>query len=187
MIHNWTVHINKNEYLSFIEMIYSRIVKFQKTDANGRIKEFYPNIKVLFYKIKSKDQYEQEAWEECKEEELEDFKNYDYYENQEEERKKFKRPALPDSFGYLSEDYVLSYNEEVYYNDNEALTKPLKPMEILEHILMRDEDIVVFGYPAQYVIMHFKNKIGHYIAMMNEDEFINDFKFKLQDFPNLEK
>merc|ERR1711957_680317 len=106
MIHNWTVHINKNEYLSFLEMIYSRIVKFRKTDAKGKIQEISPNIRVKFFKIKSKTEYEKEAWEECKDEELEDFKNYEYYENEEEERKKFKRPALPDNFGYLNEDYI---------------------------------------------------------------------------------
>ena len=60
-------------------------------------------------------------------------------------------------------------------------------MEILEHVLMRDEEIVVFGYPAQYVIMHFKNKVGLYVSLMNENDFDKDFKFKLQDFPNLEK
>jgi hypothetical protein len=168
-------------------MIYSRIVKFRKTDTKGKIKEISPNIRVKFFKIKSKKEYETEAWEECKEEELEDFKNYEYYENEEEERKKFKRPTLPDNFGYLNEDYIMSYNEEVYYHDNEALTSPLKPMEILEHVLMRDEEIVVFGYPAQYVIMHFKNKVGLYVSLMNENDFDKDFKFKLQDFPNLEK
>lgn len=168
-------------------MIYSRIVKFQKTFANGDIQEICPNIKVTFYKIKSKKLYDEEAWEECKEEELEDFNNYEYYETDEEERKKFKRPALPDNFGYLNEDYLLSYNEEVYYNDNEALTATLKPMEIMEPLLMRDEEIVVFGYPAQYIIMHFKNKMGLYVSMMNEGNFDKPFKFKLQDFPNLEK
>jgi len=168
-------------------MIYSRIVKFQRTDAEGNVKEICPNIKVSFFKIKSKKQYEEQAWEECKEEELEDFKNYEYYETEDEERKKFKRPALPDNFGYLNEDFILSYNEDVFYHDNEALTKPLKPMEIMEHILMRDEEIVVFGYPAQYVIMYFKNKVGLYVSMMNEGDFDKEFKFKLQDFPNLEK
>ena len=41
-------------------MIYSRIVKFKKTFADGKIQEIFPNIKVLFYKVKSKLQYEEE-------------------------------------------------------------------------------------------------------------------------------
>jgi hypothetical protein len=168
-------------------MIYSRIVKFKKTDANGKIHEIFPNIKVSFYKIKTKKQYEHEVWEECKDEELEDINNYEYYVSTEDDEKKYKRPALPDNFGYLQEDNILSYNEEVYYSDNQILTRPLKPMEIMEHILMKDEEIVVFGYPAQYVIMHFKNRAGLYVSMMNEGDFEKEFSFKLQDFPNLEK
>ena len=168
-------------------MIYSRIVKFKKTFADGKIQEIFPNIKVLFYKVKSKLQYEEEIWEECKEEELEDINNYEYYKSEQDEDKKFKRPALPDNFGYLKEEFILSYNEEVYYNDNQILTKPLKPMEILEHVLMKDEEIVVFGYPTQYVIMHFKNRAGLYVSMMNEGDFEKEFSFKLEDFPNLEK
>ena len=35
-------------------MIYSRIVKFRKIDAKGKIQEISPNIKVKFLKIKSK-------------------------------------------------------------------------------------------------------------------------------------
>lgn len=168
-------------------MIYYRIVKFRKTDAKGRIKEIIPNIKVLFYKLKSKKSYDEEAWEECKDEEIEDFRNYEYYESEEEEKKKFKRPSLPDEFGYLAEEFILSYDEEVYYHDEEALKSPLKPMEILEAVLMRDEEIIVFGYPAQYIIMHFKNKIGVFVSMMNNEQFDQEYKFKLQDFPNLEK
>ena len=60
-------------------------------------------------------------------------------------------------------------------------------MEFLEHLLMEDEEIIIFGYPTQYILMHFKNKIGVLVNMIDSGEFEKEFRFNMTDFKPYEK
>lgn len=184
--HCWTVHVCKEEYISFLEMLYSRIIKYRKTDAASTKKDFLPSIRVKLFATKQNSDYETNTWEPCREDETDDLENYEYTEPEnEEDKRKFKRPAL--EYGYLQEEFITTYNEEVFYETHEELFSELKPMEILEPVLMNDEEIIVFGYPTQYVLMHFKNRIGVLVNMIDTSEFEKDFAFKMADFKPYEK
>ncbi len=185
-VHCWTVHVSKEEYISFLELLYSRIVKFRKTDAAGVKKDFLPSIRVKLFGTKQNSDYEVNTWEPCREDEVEDSENYEYTEPEnEEDKRRFKRPAL--EHGYLQEEFITIYNEEVFYESHEEVFGKLQPMEILEPVLMDDEEIVIFGYPTQYVLLHFKNKIGVLINMIDSGEFEKDFAFRMTDFKPYEK
>lgn len=186
LTHCWTVHVSKEEYISFLEMLYSRIVKYNKTDAAGVKKECLPSIRVKIFKTKKISDYENNTWEPCRENEVEDMENYEYTEPEnEEDSRRFKRPAL--EHGYLQEEFITIYNEEVFFDNQEELFGQLKPMEILEPSLMGDEEIVIFGYPTQYVLMYFKNRIGNLVNMIDSGEFEKDFDFKMVELRPYEK
>ena len=167
-------------------MLYSRIVIYRKTDANGVKKFCLPSIRVKLFRTKQNSDYETNTWEPCLEDEKTDLENYEYTEPEnEEDIRRFKRPSLEN--GYLQEEFIVIYNEEVFYENHEEVFGQLKPMEILEPVLMEDEDIVIFGYPTQYLLMHFKNRIGVLVNMIDSGDFEKDFAFKIADFKPYEK
>lgn len=185
-VHCWAVHVSKEEYTSFLEMLYSRIVKYRKTDAAGAKKDFLPSIRVKLIRTKPNTDYELNTWEPVREDEAEDMENYEYTEPEnEEDSRRFKRPAL--EHGYLQEEFITIYNEEIYFENEGELFGQLKPMEILEHVLMDDEEIVIFGYPTQNVLMHFKNRIGLFVNMIDSGEFEKEYAFKMTDYKPYEK
>lgn len=165
-------------------MIYSRIVKYRKTDARGNKQEILPSIKVNLYSTRTNAQYDLNTWELCKDDEQEDLNNYIYTVPENEEQKKYKKPNL-DS-GYLKEKYILTYNEEAYFENKRELFD-LQPMEILEPVLMTDEEILILGYPTQYILMYFKNRIGVMVNMIDSGDFEKHYAFKIQDYPHYEK
>jgi len=166
-------------------MIYSRITKFKKTDAAGNSKFILPNIRIKFLKTKANNDYEINTWEPCQENETEDQENYEYTESEnEEDKSKFKRPQL--DHGYLEEDFILLYNEEVFYENKEEILDKL-PLEIIEPVFLDDEEIIIFGYPAQYILMHFKNRIGVMVNMIDSGDFEKEFSFKMTDYKPYEK
>lgn len=174
-------------------MIYSRIVKYKKTDSAGKIVEILPKFKVKIFQTKTNDDYNESTWESCQPDEKEDSPNYNYSEIENEQNDddsdiplpKYKRPNL--SYGYLKEDYIVLYNEEVYYDEDSEVKKKLESLEILEAILMKDEDIVIFGYPTQYILMFFKNRLPLMMTMIESGEMEKEYNFKITDHSFYEK
>ncbi len=167
-------------------MIYSRITKFKKTDAEGNSNYIIPSIRIRVLKTRLCTDHEVNCWEPCQENEIEDQENYEYSESvNDEEKLRFKRPQL--SHGYLEEEFIVLYDEEMVYENNQEILDNLKPLEMVEPVLLDDDEIVIYGYPTQYILMHFKNKIGVMINMINNEEFDQPFKFKITDFKAYEK
>lgn len=167
-------------------MLYARITKYHKTDALGSKKEYLPSFRVRIFKTRKNAEYVNNSWEPCREDEIEDLENYDYtVPENEEDTRRFKRPAL--EHGYLKEEFITIYNEEIYFENQEEIFGPLKPMEILEPVLMNDDEIVIFGYPTQYILMYFRNRIGSLVNMIDSGEFEKEYVFKMSDFKPYEK
>lgn len=186
LVHCWTVHVSKEEYSSFLDLLYSRIIKYRKIDASGSIKEFLPNIRVKIYETKTNSEYNINTWEPWRDDELEDGSNYDYSEPEnEEDKRKFKRPHIHE--GYLQEQYITIYNEEMYYENEDEIFGQQQPMEIVEPVLLEDEEIIIFGYPTQYILMQFKNKIGVLVNMIDNEEIFKPYSFKMLEYKHYEK
>jgi len=107
--------------------------------------------------------------------------------SEEEEDLKFKRPMIDEMFYIQPDDSaIIIFDEDVVYQDQEF--KQLAPSEVLKLELIEDEDIVIYGYPTQYIITHFKNNLN---KLTDNDELFRDenheYYFRVEDYKPYKK
>jgi adenylate kinase family enzyme/YHS domain-containing protein len=173
-IHIWCVHINKYEYLDMLTLIYERITKKIKILENGTEVTYLPSIKINLLKTFTGKEYQEKTWEFCNPGELLDSNLMEYpsQEDEENEEVENRRPNMEEEYNIKST--FLIYDEKVFYKESEELEN-LKKCETIQTVLMNDDEIIILGYPTQYIVTFFKNN-----ADLLEDiqtKFENDAKF----------
>ena len=166
-------------------MIYSRITKIKKIYPDGRERIFLPSIKVTLYNEMTKEEFENSTWEFFENEEQLHIKLYETFEEYEEGKninennnnqgennspvnrvnslsnggiiKARPRMKIGEKNLYESNKNFLLYNEDVFYiEQNEIDKKELNTSIFYE--LLDDKDLIIFGYPTQFVINKFINE-----------------------------
>ncbi len=208
--HRWCVHVNKDEYEDFLLMIYSRITKIKKIYPEGRERYFNPSIKVTLYNQITKEKYDNSTWEEFQNEEQLHIKLYETYEEYEQQKNGNEnnennneanrnntgsegnsikaRPRIKKDNKNLydsGKDFLL-YNEEIFYFDQEEIDKKEKNTRII-YELLDDNELVIFGYPTQFVINKFINDptILEGIETIEENQY--DSYFFITDYQPYEQ
>ena len=184
-LHRWCVHINHVEYENFLLMIYSRISKIKKIYPDGRERIFLPSIKVTLYNEITKEEFENSTWEFFENEEQLHIKLYETFEEYEEGKninennnnqgennspvnrvnslsnggiiKARPRMKIGEKNLYESNKNFLLYNEDVFYIEQNEIDKKEKNTMISRELL-DDKELVIFGYPTQFVINKFINE-----------------------------
>ncbi|MCQ2816063.1 MAG: nucleoside monophosphate kinase [archaeon] len=203
--HMWTTHISKDEYEDFLSMLYKRLTKKRKIKKDG-IEIFKPFIKVKFYDTFTAKEYDTFTWEYVTKEEDPTHKNiYEFYEeknkklNTEEEKKddeelvstpksasannNKERPKLCDGNInlYDQKNPFIIYDEEVFYKDEEAM-ETLDLNEYLEDVLLEDEEIIILGYPTQFILNKFLNNISDLENTETAEDSPYDCEFNITDY-----
>ena len=211
--HQWCVHINKYEYEDFLAMIYGRITKIKKIYNNGTERKFLPSIKVCLYTPLSKENYENNTWEffdnpdnihlnlyEINEQGQEgeqipsnpNEEGNNENENQQENNNGNEiikaRPHLLDGENsrYTSPNNFLLYNEETFYLEQEEINN-LNINEYIVYELLDDSELVIFGYPTQYILNKYINEPEKLEETMVEETSQYDSFFYITDFKPYEK
>ena len=211
--HQWCVHINKYEYEDFLAMIYGRITKIKKIYNNGTERKFLPSIKVCLYSPLSKENYENNTWEffdnpdnihlnlyEINEQGQEgeqipsnpNEEGNNENENQQENNNGNEiikaRPHLLDGENsrYTSPNNFLLYNEETFYLEQEEINN-LNINEYIVYELLDDSELVIFGYPTQYILNKYINEPEKLEETMVEETSEYDSFFYITDFKPYEK
>ena len=214
--HRWCVHINHDEYENFLNMIYSRITRIKKILSEGRERIFYPSIKVTLYNQITKEDFENSTWEFFDNEEQLHIKLYETYEEYEQEKNNTNnnnnnnnndnnspvnrvnsqsngglikaRPRLKngDRNLYESNKNFLLYNEDVFYSDQEEIDR--KDLNsFITYEFLDDKDLVIFGYPTQFVINKFINEPNTLSEIECVEENDYDSFFKITDYQPYEQ
>ena len=186
--HLFCVHIEKNEYEDFLKMIYNRITKKIKYFPDKTKVEYKPSIKVHLYKEITKEEYDEKTWEQYEDENIYHVKLYETYDNQNEneennenEQRIRARPRLTinEQNLYKQDKNFYLYNEETFYEQENELETINELNTTVETVLLNDDEIVIFGYPTQFIINKFINDINclENIETNNESEY--DSKFNI--------
>ena len=208
--HRWCVHVNKDEYEDFLLMIYSRITKIKKIYPDGRERYFNPSIKVTLYNQITKEKYDNLTWEEFQNEEQLHTKLYETYEEYEQQKNGNEnnennnagnrnntgsegnyikaRPRIKKDNKNLydsGKDFLL-YNEDIFYFDQEEIDKKENNTRII-YELLDDNELVIFGYPTQFIINKFINEptILEDITSIEENQY--DSYFYITDYQPYEQ
>lgn len=215
--HLWCVHINKFEYEDFLLMLYGRITKIKKIFNDGKEKKYIPSIKVQIYSPIPKEEYENFTWEYFDNPnnihlnlyEIDDQgqggdqimgaegdDNANQNENNQEEINNNNgnpetikaRPLLLDGENsrYSSPNNFLLYNEETFYLENDEIND-LKLNEYIVYELLEDDELVIFGYPTQFIINKFINEPNVLEDILVEETNDYDSFFFITDFKTYEK
>ncbi len=189
--HLFCVHIEKNEYEDFLKMIYKRITKKIKYFPDKTKVEYKPSIKVHLYKEITKEEYDEKTWEQYEDENIYHVKLYETYdnpnendENNENEQRIRARPrlAINEQNLYKQDKNFYLYDEETFYEQENELETINELNTTVETVLLNDDEIVIFGYPTQFIINKFINDMNclENIETNNESDF--DSKFNITDF-----
>lgn len=183
-IHIWAAHINKEEYLDTLKMIFQRITKYIKTHEDGRETHHSPQIRVKFYKVMTPKEYEEKTWESCDPTENLDENLMQYPEDKQEgDEIDARRPFMVDAYS-VNSPFVI-YNEEVFYEDENF--KKLNLCESVRATLLPDEEIVIYGLPAQYILTYYKNNMNILKELCIKGNFERDLVFRVSDFKLYDK
>lgn len=207
LVHTWCVHVHKDEYLEFLDLIFLRITKKVKIIINNEKYNFnnntkaseiiyVPTIKVVFFSVKNELSYEKETWEPCVDGEQEnpaydhieindnkEFNEVDAeaHEEQLNGSNKFKRPFLERGYD-IDNCLIYTYEEKMYYEEE---IKKENPLELIKIKLCEDDEIVPYGFVAQYILSYFRNNAATFINLTESP--IENFKFKIANFKFCEK
>ncbi len=178
--HLWCIHIHLEEYLNFLRLILNRITKIVKYDSEGRETSYEASIKLtLFSTIKGED-FEKSTWENCSTEEDED-ELYDYqdtYENNQSVRK--KRPIMEENL--IPKSDIIIYSEEASFD---CESTKLGQLESCKRILLNDEEIIIYGYPTQYILTYFKNNLEEFCNLSNTNTHSYTFRINNKSYDHV--
>lgn len=187
-IHIWCVHINYYEYIDMLHLIYERITKKVKILENGTELTYLPSIKINFLKTFNGKEYQEKTWESCNPGEILDSNLMEYpaqEDDEENEEVVSRRPNMEEEYNIKST--FLIYDEKVFFKEGEELEN-LKKCEIIHTVLMNDDEIVILGYPTQYIISFFKNNVelleDIHSKFENDANFIYPFKVDYIPYQN---
>jgi hypothetical protein len=153
IVHIWSVHILKEEYYAMLILIYNRITKYMKIGMSEfETLYYYPKINVNIKRVKTPEEYEKETWEESEDKDC--FELYDYDIHNEvgvQNEKNYKRPTLE---CYNINRIIFNYEEKIEYENFKA-----DDFELVKPVLLAEEEIVIYGYPTQYILTYLKNNM----------------------------
>ena len=148
-------------------LIYNRITKYVKTGLNEfETQYYYPKINVNIKRVKTPEEYEKETWEESEDKDCFELYDYDIHNEVGVNEKNYKRPTLE---CYNVTKTIFNYEETVEY---EPETFKTESFELVKAVLLEEDEIVIYGYPTQYILTYLKNnmKIVNEYAERNKKE-----------------
>jgi len=184
-VHTWATHINKEEYVDFLKLIYQRITKYVKLKQDMTEIYFIPSIRVKINKLLTEKEFDDKTWEyfynkETMDDHLMEYPsdfNMEAHDASISERNMKRRPLMGEE--YLTKSHIIIYTEESFY-ENEEEMKNLGLCESIRPILMPDNEIVLWGYPTQYIISMFKNEINILKNNIHKKNF--DMEFNIDNY-----
>ena len=180
LVHIWAVHINKEEYYFFLKMIYDRITKYVRITSTGEI-SYYPKYNISIKRIRTPEEYEKNTWEDS--DDKNDFDLYEYEVKHDDDHnideKNYKRPVVD----YIIAPHIINYNETIEYESDIFMERDF---EIVKPILLSDEEIVIYGYPTQFILNYIKNNLN----MLSESKEMKKSAIKIsvnKEIENIDK
>lgn len=190
LAHAWTIHVDLEEYLNFLENLYSRIT-VKAVILSGYRDQLLPKITISFPeeedKIEKEDKDENEdkvkdsgaeEWEEV----ASDSSNKSDFEYKYEEDetqiaiKKYKRPKQNKGQALL----ISQIKEPIFYKESLSydLSKVDPEATIIDE-LIEEEYVLPLGFPSEQAIMQMKNsvyeKMEAYISQKESQKSDNPF------------
>ena len=98
-----------------------------------------------------------------------------------------KNIVKPTSY-YENDRNMFLYSEDIFYTEKEEIDKASE--ELNSHIkyeLMKDEDLVIYGYPTQFILREFINNMEQLEKLETKSEQQYDSTFFITDYKQYEK
>ena len=178
-IHIWSTHINKHEYCYLLELVINRITKKTFSYLDGSFETLIPDIKIYIHKLQLHDEYYKQTWDPTEFTSEQDMESNIFDRKKDDENPDLivQRPGFIEERGlYCDEDDFIIFDEDIaeYEVKNQESGKENDEKHILifsREELLDDEEIVIFGYPTQYLLTKIKNNLVTSEALENNYSF----------------
>ena len=107
--------------------------------------------------------------------------------NESKEIKKDENVIKPNSY-YETDKNMFLYSEDIFYAEKEEIDKSSQELNChINYELMDDSELIIYGYPTQYILSKFINEMKDLEELKTEQNSDYDSTFFITDYPQYEK
>ena len=103
--------------------------------------------------------------------------------NESKEIKKDENVIKPNSY-YETDKNMFLYSEDIFYAEKEEIDKSSQELNChINYELMDDSELIIYGYPTQYILSKFINEMKDLEELKTEQNSDYDSTFFITDYP----